>query len=65
MIHDAAMERTGCRIMDFTGRLMKGYVMVEDSGMKSKKDFDYWIELCLDFNKKVKSSKRKARSKKK
>ena len=64
-VHDAAMERTGCRIMDFTGRPMKGYVMVEDSGMKSKKDFDYWIELCLDFNKKVKSSKRKARSKKK
>ena len=38
---------------------MKGYVMVDDSGMKSKKDFDYWIEMCLDFNKKAKSSKKK------
>lgn len=58
-LQENALERTGCRIMDFTGRPMKGYVMVDDSGMKSKKDFDYWIEMCLDFNKKAKSSKKK------
>ena len=56
---ETALERTGCRIMDFTGRPMNGYIMVDDSGMKSKKDFDYWIEMCLDFNKKAKSSKKK------
>jgi TfoX/Sxy family transcriptional regulator of competence genes len=54
-----ALERTGCRIMDFTGRPMKGYVMIDDRGMKSAKDFDYWIEMCLDFNTKAKSSKKK------
>jgi TfoX/Sxy family transcriptional regulator of competence genes len=58
-LQEAALERTGCRIMDFTGRPMKGYVMVDDNGMKSKKDFDFWIEMCLDFNKKAKSSKKK------
>ncbi len=58
-LQENALERTGCRIMDFTGRPMKGYVMVDDSGMKSKKNFDYWIEMCLDFNKKAKSSKKK------
>src|ERR1700704_2774052 len=46
-LQETALERTGCRIMDFTGQPMKGYVMVDDSGMKSKKDFDYWIEMCL------------------
>ena len=45
--------------MDFTGRPMKGYVMVGDSGMKTKREFDYWVELCLDFNKVAKSSKMK------
>lgn len=54
-----ALEKTGCRVMDFTGRPMKGYVMVDDSGMKSAKDFDYWIGLCLSFNKQAKSSKKK------
>ena len=57
--HDQAVEKTGCRTMDFTKRPMKGYVMVDGSGMKTKKDFDYWIILALDFNKKAKSSKKK------
>ena len=58
-MQDVALSKIGCRIMDFTGRPMKGYVMVDDIGMKSKKDFDYWIGLCLEFNKKAKSSKKK------
>ncbi len=56
---EGALERNGCRVMDFTGRPMKGYVMVDDSGMKTKKEFDHWINLCLDFNRVAKSSKRK------
>ena len=57
--HETAIEKTGCRTMDFTKRPMKGYVMIDDSGMKSKKEFDYWIDLALDFNKKAKSSKKR------
>ncbi|HNR20579.1 MAG TPA: TfoX/Sxy family protein [Bacteroidia bacterium] len=57
--HETAIEKTGCRTMDFTKRPMKGYVMIDENGMKSKKDFDYWITLSLEFNKKAKSSKRK------
>ncbi len=56
---EEALSKIGCRIMDFTGRPMKGYVMIDDTGMKSKKDFEYWIGLCLEFNKKAKSSKKK------
>lgn len=58
-LQETALEKVGCRIMDFTGRPMKGYVMVNESGMKTKKDFGYWINLCLDFNKRAKSSKKK------
>ncbi len=58
-LHEEAVEKTGCRTMDFTKRPMIGYVLIEESGMKSKKDFDYWINLSLDFNKKAKSSKKK------
>ncbi|MDZ4716151.1 MAG: TfoX/Sxy family protein [Cytophagales bacterium] len=58
-IHEKEIERQGCRTMDFTKRPMKGYVMVGDSGMRTKKEFAYWINLSLDFNKKAKTSKRK------
>ncbi len=57
--HETAIEKTGCRTMDFTRRPMKGYVLIEDSGMRAQKDFDYWIQLALDFNKKAKSSKKR------
>jgi TfoX/Sxy family transcriptional regulator of competence genes len=58
-IQDEVLEKTGCRIMDFTGRPMKGYIMVDESGMKSKKDFQYFIDLSLSFNKVAKSSKKR------
>ena len=57
--HEIAIEKTGCRTMDFTKRPMKVYMMVDDTGMKNKKEFDYWINLCLEFNSKAKSSKKK------
>lgn len=57
--HEKALEKTGCRTMDFTKRPMKGYVMINDSGMETDTDFDYWINLSLDFNKKAKQSKKK------
>lgn len=53
------LGKTGCREMVFTGKPMKGYVFVSSEGMKTKKQFDYWINLCVEFNKKAKSSKKK------
>ena len=60
--HEQALEKVGCRTMDFTKRQMKGYVMIDDTGMKSQKDFDYWIDLALEFNKKAKASKKKKKA---
>jgi TfoX/Sxy family transcriptional regulator of competence genes len=56
--HETAVEKTGCRTMDFTKRPMKGYVMVDETGMGSKSDLDYWINLAIEYNKKAKSSKK-------
>ncbi|MCX6154946.1 MAG: TfoX/Sxy family protein [Candidatus Kapabacteria bacterium] len=56
--HDTAIEMTGCRTMDFTKKPMKGYIYIADEGMKTNEDFDYWINLALEFNKKAKSSKK-------
>ena len=63
--HETEVEKQGCRTMDFTKRPMIGYILIDDSGMKSKKDFDYWIKLSLEFNKKAKASKKSKSGKKK
>lgn len=58
---EEVLSRNGCRVMDFQRRPMKGYFYIDAEGMKSKKDFDYWINLCLAFNKVAKESKKKSK----
>jgi hypothetical protein len=41
------------------GREYKGYVYISEEGIKSKEDFDYWISLALDFNKRAKATKKR------
>ena len=54
-----ALERNGCREMDFAGKPMKGYVYVADEGMRNPVDFLYWINLCLAYNPMAKAAKKK------
>jgi TfoX/Sxy family transcriptional regulator of competence genes len=58
-IHNMVVEKYGCRTMDFTKRPMKGYILVEEAGMRSKNDFDYWIDLAINFNPRAKASKKR------
>lgn len=54
-----ALEKQGCRMMDFTTRPMKGYIMIDETGYHRKEDFEYYINLALEFNPLAKSSKKK------
>ena len=64
-IYDEVMEREGCRPMDFTGKVMKGYVFVDLDVLNTKKKLEYWVKLALEFNKIAKPSKKKPVKKKK
>ena len=55
-IRDKVLERKGCRPMVMRGREYKGYVYINEDGLRTKKDFDYWIRLALDYNKTAKAS---------
>ena len=57
--YEQALTKKGCKPMDFTGRPMKGYVFVNPDGIDMDNELDYWINLCLEFNPKAKSSKKK------
>ncbi|MBX2925156.1 MAG: TfoX/Sxy family protein [Chitinophagaceae bacterium] len=54
-------ERTGFLPMIMNKKEYKGYCYVDPIGYKSKKDFEFWINLCLDYNEKAKSSKKRAK----
>ncbi len=58
-VYDAVLKKEGCQPMDFTGRIMKGYVFVDIDVLTTKKKLEYWINMALEFNKIAKSSKRK------
>jgi TfoX/Sxy family transcriptional regulator of competence genes len=58
-VFEEALEKNGARPMIHGGRTMKGFVFVHQSSIARKKEFDYWINLSLAFNKKAKASKKK------
>ena len=54
--YDEALEKRGCRPMDFTGRPMKGWIYISPEGLEKIKDMEYWVNLALEFNGKAKAS---------
>lgn len=56
---DEFAEKDGFLQMVMRGKSYKGYCYVEPEGIERKKDFEFWINQCLEFNKKAKSSKSK------
>jgi TfoX/Sxy family transcriptional regulator of competence genes len=54
-----AMMKEGTKPMDFTGRVMKGYVFVQQEAVDLDKDLEYWVDLCMKYNPKAKVSKKK------
>lgn len=59
VFYTEALSLKGCREMDFTGRPMKGFVQVEPIGIDLEDELVYWIDLCLEFNPRAKSSKKR------
>ena len=51
-------EKNGFLPMTMRNRQYKGYCYVEPEGFKSKTDFEYWVNFCLDFNDRAKASKK-------
>ncbi|MGB0713568.1 MAG: RNA methyltransferase, partial [Gammaproteobacteria bacterium] len=44
-----ALALPHAREMDFTGRAMKGFVVVAAEGIASEGDLETWVERCLLF----------------
>lgn len=55
-LQEEVAEKNGFKPMNMRGHELKGYCYVSPDGYKKKKDFEYWINLCLSFNVKAKAS---------
>ena len=51
--HDELIFKKGSREMDFTGRVMRGFLFIEPEGFDSEDDLNFWIEKALYFNREI------------
>ena len=56
---DEVIEKEGCKPMDFTGKIMKGFVFVDAEMLNTKKRLEYWVKLALEYNAIAKASKKR------
>jgi len=54
-------EKKGFLPMIMNNKEYKGYCYVEPIGYENNKDFEFWINLCIDYNRMAKSSKTQKR----
>ena len=57
-IHDAALERNGCQTVVMKGRQRRGYVYVDAGSIRTKSALKYWVDLALDYNKAMASTRK-------
>ena len=48
--HDQLIFTKGSREMDFTGKVMRGFLFIGPDGFDSDEDLDFWVAKALEFN---------------
>ena len=51
--HDELIFEKGSREMDFTGRVMRGFLYIGPEGFDTEADLDFWVEKALEFNARI------------
>ncbi len=64
-LHDELVEKEGCSPMIMRGKDLKGYVVVNERVLNSKKQMQYWVRLSLTYNPVAQKSKKKKSASKK
>lgn len=51
--------RPAASAMIHGGRAMPGFLMIDPAGFEADRDLVFWVEKCLEYNPKAKSSQKK------
>ena len=60
--HEMAVARKGARTARMKGRAYRGFVFVRADAVRTKPALVYWVGLCLAFNGRAKSSRKRPSS---
>lgn len=52
-LHNQEVNRNGCSTVSMGGRNYKGYIHIQEKYLKNEDYFNHWINLSLNFNKKL------------
>jgi hypothetical protein len=58
-LQEELSERNGYETMLMKGKEYKGYCYINPEGFKDRKDFEYFINICLEYNKISNKTKKK------
>lgn len=47
--HQDALAMPGVRVMDFTGRPMRGYVYLDPPAIAADRDLQAWVTWCVQY----------------
>lgn len=62
--YEKLLFKKGSREMDFTGKVMRGFLFISPDGFDSESDLDFWVNKALEFNKDAVKSIPKIKKKK-
>jgi hypothetical protein len=51
--HDQLIFTKGSGEMDFTGKVMRGFLFIDPDGFDTEDDLDFWIDKALEFNSQI------------
>ncbi len=57
LLQEKIEKKKGYLPMIMKGKKLAGYCYVQPGGFETKKDFEFWVNLCLDYNAEARSSK--------
>lgn len=63
--YETALADPHCREMDFTGKPMRGFVYIDEEGIRTPKQLKYWLGLGIEFIEKTPAPKKKSLKKSK
>jgi TfoX/Sxy family transcriptional regulator of competence genes len=61
--YEKLLFKKGSREMDFTGKVMRGFLFISPDGFDSDTDLDFWIKKAVEFNKDAVKSMPKTKKK--
>lgn len=47
--YESSLKKQHCRVMDFTGKVLKGFLYVDKEGIQTESQLRSWLELGIEF----------------